>query len=299
MDSELPPETPRRGRARRGRVKRLDRPRRVVLRDLIVYEIKLLLDGVKGVGISFLALAAVAFDMVRPGNSPGHRFYAVMRLGERLDRWLSLYGVAEAAEGDPEGMFGVSRAGSPTLLGRLEALIHHAVVGEEDEGADEAAEAGGDARRSRAPSPPAGDDDDLFSMGIAVLDRAVDALDRERPSPSGADAPAESGPDGESTDEGPAPPEAGGAATPGQGGATTHEEPEEPEPGRRSRTGAQRRRTSARAARRSRRFRTCGSVGSARARRPSFQHFGPLGTPICIAESGDGLSFGHVQIGSA
>jgi len=225
MDFETPPDGPRRERVRRGGIQRLDRPRRVVLRDLIVYELKLLLDGVKDVGISFLALAAVAFDMVRPGNSSGHRFYAVMRLGERLDRWLSLYGVAEAAEGDPEGMFGVSRAGSPTLLGRLEGLIHHAVVGEEVEAAEEAERAGADAQQTHASSPPSGADHDLFRMGVAVLDRAVDALDRDRPPPPGPRPSFELGRGDAPTDDTPEGGEANGAELQAPACAAPEDEP--------------------------------------------------------------------------
>ncbi len=196
MKRDLPDEEPRarRGLDPRGLRKRLDRPRRVVLRDFVVYEIKLLLDGVKGIGISILALAALVFDLAHPGESPGHRFYGVMRLGERLDRWLSLYGAAEAAEEDPEGLFGVSRAGSPTLLGRLEALVHHTVVGEDEdekyEGPDGAASPfrgarGGSPPAAKSPLHPAG----LFDKGLAVLDRAVDTLD---PKPMEADDEAES-----------------------------------------------------------------------------------------------------------
>lgn len=109
----------------------MDRPRKIVLRDFVIYEIKLLLDGAKSFVITWAAIGAVALDMILPGETPGHRFYAVLRLGERLDQWLSLYGVAEAAEADADGMFGVSRAGSPTLLGKLESLAHRIVVGEE------------------------------------------------------------------------------------------------------------------------------------------------------------------------
>ncbi len=126
----------RRGR-RRG-LRRLDRPRKIVLRDFLIYELKLLLDGAKSFAITWAAIGAVALDMIFPGETPGHRFYAVLRLGERLDQWLSLYGVAEAAESDSEGMFGVSRAGSPTLLGKLEALAHRVVVGEEGDFEDDA-----------------------------------------------------------------------------------------------------------------------------------------------------------------
>ena len=114
------------GRRLRGR---LDRSRRVVLRDFLIYEIKLFLDGLKGAAMGLLTIPALVLDLVHPGERPGHRFYRVMRIGERLDNWLSLYGVAEAAEQDPDGMFGVSRAGSPTLLGRLEAVVDSAVVG--------------------------------------------------------------------------------------------------------------------------------------------------------------------------
>ncbi len=130
----------RRRRRRRGVLRRLDRPRRIVLRDFLIYELKLFLDGAKGFVISWAAIGAVAVDMILPGDTPGRRFYAVMRIGERLDNWLSLYGVAEAAEEDADGMFGVSRAGSPTLLGRLEALAHRVVVGTEGDFDDDARE---------------------------------------------------------------------------------------------------------------------------------------------------------------
>jgi hypothetical protein len=179
----------------------LDTPRRVVLRDFLLFEIKLVLDGLKGVGISLLAFPAILLDLLHPGARAGHRFYGVMRLGERLDRWLSLYGFAEAAEGDPEGLFGVSRAGSPTLLGRLETLVNRAVVGREDEASTDVApdpqpppapqaEAapGVDESGSRGPatSRPLGNEKvaratakagDLFDRGLVALDRAVDVLD--------------------------------------------------------------------------------------------------------------------------
>ncbi len=195
------------GRRLRGR---LDRSRRVVLRDFLIYELKLFLDGLKGAVMGLLTIPAIVLDLVHPGERPGHRFYGVMRLGERLDRWLSLYGVAEAAERDPDGMFGVSRAGSPTLLGRLEAVVDRAVVGHDADhlGEDPPAPAGPDADdpgtnphdagtdpeaanpsdasgpgHAAPPRPPraarvAGD---LFDHGLEVLDRAVDVLDKPAP----------------------------------------------------------------------------------------------------------------------
>lgn len=182
------------GRGRRRRRVRLDPNRRVVVRDFLIYEIRLALDGLKGFLIGLLTIPAVLLDLLHPGDRPGHRFYGVMRLGERLDRWLSLYGVADAAEADPEGMFGVSRAGSPTLLGRLEALVHRAVVGHDEDritdppaepaapgtgeaGDAEAAGAAG-AEPTRPPPRAARVAGDLFDQGLEVLDRAVDVLDK-------------------------------------------------------------------------------------------------------------------------
>jgi len=197
LSDPAPGASSRTGEKRARRHPHLDTPRRVVLRDFLIYEIKLVLDGLKGVAISLLALPALLIDLLHPGSQPGHRFYGVMRLGERLDRWLSLYGAADAAEGDPEGLFGVSRAGSPTLLGRLEAMVNRAVVGEDDAGvgdstgvpaapdAESTSEAGetngrgplGNEKVVRA-TEKAGK---LFDRGLAALDRAVDALDPPGP----------------------------------------------------------------------------------------------------------------------
>lgn len=95
----------------------------VVLRDLVIFQVKLLMDGFKDLVISQMALVAAAVDLVFPGPRRGHRFYAVMRLGERMDNWLSLYGASEHAEASGDGLFGASRAGSRTFLGKLEAMV--------------------------------------------------------------------------------------------------------------------------------------------------------------------------------
>jgi len=99
------------------------RGRGVLLRDLAIFQIKLLLDGLKDVVVSQIALGAAVLDIVFPGPEVGHRFYGVMALAERFDRWLSLYGDGEDAATHPDGLFGASRAGSSTLLGRIEEWV--------------------------------------------------------------------------------------------------------------------------------------------------------------------------------
>jgi hypothetical protein len=96
---------------------------RVVLRDLVIFQLKLFLDGVADVVIAQIALGAVVLDFLFPAERKGQRFYAVMARAERFDRWLSLYGSADAADLEEDGLFGASKAGSDTLLGRLEAVV--------------------------------------------------------------------------------------------------------------------------------------------------------------------------------
>lgn len=102
---------------------RTGRTRWVILRDLLIFQVKLFLDGAKDIVLAPLSVAAVFLDLLVPGAVPGRRFYGVMRLGEKFDRWLSLFSAAEKASALDDGLFGASRAGSPTLLGRLEAIV--------------------------------------------------------------------------------------------------------------------------------------------------------------------------------
>lgn len=99
------------------------RTRWVILRDLMIFQIKLVLDGAKDIVLSPLSLMAAALDVLFPGDQPGRRFYAVMRVGERFDRWLSLFGAADKANAYEDGLFGASRAGTPSLLGKLEEIL--------------------------------------------------------------------------------------------------------------------------------------------------------------------------------
>jgi hypothetical protein len=101
----------------------LDNSQRVLLRDLVIFQIKLVLDGVKDIVLAPLSIGAAAIDFVLPGAERGHRFYAVMAVGERFDRWLNLFGAAEHARTSTDGLFGASDADADTLLGQLETMV--------------------------------------------------------------------------------------------------------------------------------------------------------------------------------
>ena len=98
-----------------------------LLRDLMIFQIKLVLDGLKDVALIQISILAAAHDLLfaRPGGPL--LFYGVLRLSERLDLWMNLYGAATRAEDTDEGLFGASRAGSNTLLGKLEQIVRKGV----------------------------------------------------------------------------------------------------------------------------------------------------------------------------
>lgn len=62
-----------------------------VLHDVLLFQFKLVVDGLKDLCLAQLALGAALIDLVKRDGSPGRRFYGVVRLSERFDGWLDLH----------------------------------------------------------------------------------------------------------------------------------------------------------------------------------------------------------------
>src|SRR5215218_5984772 len=94
-----------------------------LVRHLLIFQLKLVLDGVKGVALFQISLFAAIFDLLfgRPGRPLV--FYNILKLSEKVDLWLNLYGASPNAEHTEDGLFGNSRAGDDTMLGKLEELV--------------------------------------------------------------------------------------------------------------------------------------------------------------------------------
>jgi hypothetical protein len=106
----------------------------VLLRDLSIFQVKLLLDGMKDIVLMPATIVAAAIDIVFPGPRPGHRFYLVMTLGERFDRWLNLFSAADRADASKNGLFSRGRAGRSTILDEIEEMLTGRRRGERDAG---------------------------------------------------------------------------------------------------------------------------------------------------------------------
>ena len=100
---------------------------RVLYRDLMIFQLKLFLDGLKGFFLMQLSIGAALIDLLFGRQGRPLLFYRVLRLSERFDLWLNLYGPAANAEKTADGLFGASAAGSNSLLGKLEQLVRNKI----------------------------------------------------------------------------------------------------------------------------------------------------------------------------
>jgi hypothetical protein len=99
--------------------------RRVTLRDFMIFQLKLSLDGFKDMVVFGLSIGAIVLDFIAGRGRRPRLFYSVVRLSERFDAWLNLHAAVQQlyeTESD-DGLFGGSEAGSDTLIGQIEQLV--------------------------------------------------------------------------------------------------------------------------------------------------------------------------------
>jgi len=96
----------------------------VLLRDFLLFGLKLLIDSLKDIVLVQVAVLAFCVDMIFMLLAGSRRsfFYTVLELGERFDLWLNLYQPSRNASRNPDGLFGESRAGDATFLGEMEEI---------------------------------------------------------------------------------------------------------------------------------------------------------------------------------
>ncbi len=106
-----------------------------LIRDLSVFQLKLLVDGLKDIVLSPLALIAGVIDIVTGGARPGRWFRGVLRAGARFDRWVGLFAAvegpqralpsspSEAAPAAAPALEGATAAGLDVHIAQLERLL--------------------------------------------------------------------------------------------------------------------------------------------------------------------------------
>jgi hypothetical protein len=66
--------------------------RQVTLRDFLVFQMKLAVDGLKDLVVFQVSIVAMVVDFVSGRGKKPRWFYAVMRESQCFDRWLDLHG---------------------------------------------------------------------------------------------------------------------------------------------------------------------------------------------------------------
>lgn len=67
-----------------------------LFRDLLVFQAKLLVDGLKDLVFAPIALVAALVGLLAHRDDPGRPFYTLLRWGHGFDRWVNLFGTHRA-----------------------------------------------------------------------------------------------------------------------------------------------------------------------------------------------------------
>ena len=83
-------------------VVRVRRQRWMVLRDLVVFQAKLLLDGIKDLVLVPASIVVGIYGLLSDRDEPGRSFYGLLAEARRFDRWVDLFGALPAEQNAPE-----------------------------------------------------------------------------------------------------------------------------------------------------------------------------------------------------
>ena len=74
---------------------KLDGPDRwTLIRDVAVFQVKLLFDGFRDLLLLPVSLIAGFASLIKGGRNPSSDFYDLLRVGRRSERWINLFGAA-------------------------------------------------------------------------------------------------------------------------------------------------------------------------------------------------------------
>lgn len=96
-------------------------------RDLVSFQVKLFVDGLKDLVLAPVSLVAGLYGIFVDRKAPGRTFYQVLEAGRRFDHWVDLFGATQQRALPPAGDSGSSdppaHAGLDGVVGQLEAVL--------------------------------------------------------------------------------------------------------------------------------------------------------------------------------
>ena len=92
----------------------------ILLRDLFVFQGKLILDGLRDLLLSPLSFIAAAIDLLSGPRS--RNFYELLEMGRRSEHWINLFGAANPEKPAPEKPAQGARS-ADDLVDQMEELV--------------------------------------------------------------------------------------------------------------------------------------------------------------------------------
>lgn len=108
-----------------------DNPRFDLVRDVLVFQVKLIVDGFRDLLLVPVSIGAGLMSLIQPGSGPGPQFYNLLRLGKRSEQWINLFAAADRPPGVGDETRGDRRRGSaPSDIDDLVARVESFIVDE-------------------------------------------------------------------------------------------------------------------------------------------------------------------------
>lgn len=97
---------------------------RTLIRDLIVFQAKLIADGLRDLAlVPFSIAAAIISLMSGKDGKPGAQFYSLLAVGRQSDHWINLFGALRNAPEDLDVPEPFPVADLDEVVGRIEAFV--------------------------------------------------------------------------------------------------------------------------------------------------------------------------------
>ncbi len=66
-----------------------------LLRDVLSFQVKLAMDGIRDVVLSPVSIGAALYGLVVHRDNPGKYFNQLLRFGRKTDSWINLFGASQ------------------------------------------------------------------------------------------------------------------------------------------------------------------------------------------------------------
>lgn len=97
-----------------------------LIRDVAVFQVKVLFDGLRDLLLVPVSLAAGLISLLGGGaGRPGPEFYDLLKLGRRSERWINLFGAAEHLHGPATDEERFPAEDIDQMVSRVESFIVH------------------------------------------------------------------------------------------------------------------------------------------------------------------------------